>query len=439
MKSQVTHFTAERWSIETPRSGILPANRLLAGMRKLAPEIRSRAGDIEASRRIPPGLVKALKAIGVLRMLMPRSHGGFELDLPTALEILAALSKIDGSVGWTIAITSGGDLFAPLLPRDTYDEVYRNGPDVVLAGSSQPAGTAEATAGGWRVTGRWPFASGCQHADWMVGFCMMSDHGNPLLDEAGAPLVRGFVLPARDWLIEDTWYVAGLRGTGSHHITLRDAFVPAENFLDLMKGEPCVPGPLYRAVRAVLPLLHGSVSVGIAEGAVDELVALANTGHQQLRAPAPMRDSEVFHHELGRIVADLRAAQALLQLQAASHWRHALAGTLRDEALVTQATQTATWIATTCVRVADACFALGGGSALFDASPLQRRLRDLHAAAQHASAQQRDYASAGKLVLSSAPAGAQASATGAVRSAHLRPLPVRREAASVDGARRPEH
>ena len=147
---------------------------------------------------------------------------------------------------------------------------------------------------------------------------------------------------------------------------------------------------------------------------------------------------EAFHHELGRIVADLRAAQALLQLQAASHWRHALAGTLRDEALVTQGTQTATWIATTCVRVADACFALGGGSALYDASPLQRRLRDLHAAAQHAIAQQRNYASAGKLVLSSIPVGANA-AGNAVRPAHLRPLPVRREAASVDGARRPEH
>src|SRR5262249_36730701 len=222
MNSQVTHFTTERWSIETPRSGILSANRLLADIQKLAPEIRSRAGDIEASRRIPPGLVKALKAIGIFRMLMPRSHGGFELDLPAALEILAALSKIDGSVGWTIAIASGGHLFAPLLPGDIYDEVYQSGPGVVLAGSVQPA----ATAGGWGVTGRWPFASGCQHADWMVGFCMMSDHGKPLLDEAGAPLVRGFVLPAQDWLIEDTWYVAGLRGTGSHHITLRDAFVP---------------------------------------------------------------------------------------------------------------------------------------------------------------------------------------------------------------------
>jgi alkylation response protein AidB-like acyl-CoA dehydrogenase len=312
---------------------------------------------------------------------------------------LVALAKIDGSVGWAAAIASGGDLFAPLLPRDTYDEVYRNGPDAIIAGSAQPAGTAEAAAGGWRVSGRWPFASGCQHADWMLGLCIMSEGGKPLPGEGSAPLVRGFVLPARDWVIEDTWYVAGLKGTGSHHIAVRDTPVPPENFFDLANGDPCLPGPLYRGLRQFLPLLHGAVSVGMGEGAVDELVELARTGRQQLRAAVPMRDSELFHGELGRVAAELRAAHAFLQVQAASHWRHARAGTLRDEALVTQGAQMATWLATTCVRIADSCFALGGGSALYETSPLQRRFRDLHAAAQHAIAQQRNYASAGKLLL----------------------------------------
>src|SRR5262249_41845389 len=301
VKSHVTPFPTERWSIDGRRSVSLPAKRLLADIRKLEPQIRPRAGDIEATRRIPPSLVEALKSVGAFRMAMPRSHGGLELDLPAVLEIITALSKIDGSVGWTMAIATGGALSGALRPGDPYDEVYRAGADVVLAGSAHPAGTAEAPAGSWRITGRWPFASGCQHADWMVGLCLMTDRGKPLLDEAGAPMVRGFVLPARDWLIEDTWYVAGLRGTGSHHITLRDAFVPAADSFDLMKGEPCLPGPLYRGVRSLLPLLHASVSVGMAEGAVDELVELANTGRHQLRAPAPMRDSEVFQHELGRI------------------------------------------------------------------------------------------------------------------------------------------
>jgi alkylation response protein AidB-like acyl-CoA dehydrogenase len=273
---------------------------------------------------------------------------------------------------------------------------------MIIAASAQPAGTAEAVAGGWRINGRWPFMSGCQHADWILGFCVVTEGGKPLpgpAGEDGPPMLRGFMLPARDWQIEDTWYVAGLKGTGSHHVALRDRVVPAANFFDLASGVPCLPGPLYQAVQQVLPVTHGAISVGMAEGALDELVELANTGRQQLRAAVPMRDSETFQGELGRVAAELRAARAFLQVQVASHWRHALAGTLKNEALLTQGTQTAIWLAATCVRAADACFALAGSSALYEASPLQRRLRDLHAAAQHAAAQPRHYVSAGKLLL----------------------------------------
>lgn len=375
------------------------AKRLLADIKELAPAITARSTEIEAGRRIPLDLVEALRSIGVFRMFVPQSHGGLEFDLPAGLEIIAALGRIDGSVGWTAMIGNGGSIFAPLLPRETYDQVYRNGPDVIFAGSIQPAGTAEALARGWRVNGRWPFASGCQHADWMVGFCVMTDGGRRILGEGGRPLVRGVVLPARDWQIEDTWHAAGLKGTGSHHIVLKDVVVPATNFLDFEGGVPCLPGPLYQAVPQLLPLLHGANAVGMAEGALDDLLDLADTGRQQFRAAAPMRDSEIFHFELGRIAADLRAACAFHQVQVASHWRNALAGTLKDEALFTQGTQTGIWVATTCVRVADACFTLAGGSAVYDNSPLQRRMRDLHTAAQHATVQQRHYAVAGKTAI----------------------------------------
>ena len=160
--------------------------------------------------------------------------------------------------------------------------------------------------------------------------------------------------------------------------------------------------PLIARLLIFAPIAR-AICVGIAEGSVDELIALANTGRQQLGGLVPMRQSETFQGELGRVAADLRAARALLQVQAASHWGHALAGTLKDEALVMQGKQTATWVAATCVRVTAACFALGGGSALYETSPLQRRLRDIHAAAQHAIAHQRNYVSAGNLLLLNQP------------------------------------
>src|SRR5215813_5307423 len=141
------------------------AKRVLIDIRELTPAIAARAAEIEAERRLPDDVVDVLKAIGVFRLFAPLSHGGLELDLPSGLSIITALARLDGSVGWTAMIGSGGPLLAALLPRPTCDRLYGGGPDVMIAGSTQPVGRAEATEGGWRVAGRWPFASGCCHAD----------------------------------------------------------------------------------------------------------------------------------------------------------------------------------------------------------------------------------------------------------------------------------
>ena len=269
------------------------ASRILADVQALAPEITGRAAEIEAARRIPLDLVEELRSIGIFRALAPRNHGGLELDFPAAMKVLEALCRIDGSVGWIAALGMGSGIFAPLLQREVYDHIYQNGPDVIFA-STQPAGTAEEASGGWRVSGRWPFASGCQHAEWLFGLCIMSKDGKPLpgpLGEDGPPMIRGFVLPARDWQIEDTWHVAGLKGTGSHHISLKDKVIPAANFFDLATGQSCMPGPLYQSVAQLIALLHCPVATGIAQGALEELIELANTGRQQYRATVPMRDS----------------------------------------------------------------------------------------------------------------------------------------------------
>jgi alkylation response protein AidB-like acyl-CoA dehydrogenase len=173
------------------------AKIILSGIKNLEPQLKARVIEFETARRIAPDVIASLKSIGIFRMLAPRSHGGLELDLPTALEIIATIARIDGSLGWTAMIGSGAAIFAPLLPRKTYDDVYRNGPDIIVAGSTQPVGTAEATADGWRVSGRWPFASGCQHADFLLGICVMMKDGKPLspvADEGGPPATFGFAL-----------------------------------------------------------------------------------------------------------------------------------------------------------------------------------------------------------------------------------------------------
>lgn len=370
--------------------------RMLVDVAALGPLIAARAPEIEAGRRIPLDLVEVLRSIGIFRMFVPRSHGGLELSLAQGCKVVEALARIESSVGWVSLIAAGSSLFTSLLPQKTFERIYQDGPDAIIAGSMQPVGTAEAVDGGWRVNGRWPFASGCQHADWILGACLVTRGGVPLPGAAeSAPWMRVCVLPARDWTIDDTWHVAGLKGTGSHHVVLKDALVADAHFFE-MDNASCISGPLYGSVREFLPLFHGAVGLGIAGGALTALVALANGGRRPLNAAVPMKDAEVFHYELGRIEADLRAAQAFHANQLASHWRHACAGTLKgNTAAYLKGVQAGVWVAQACIRVTDACYELGGGSALYESSPLQQRMRDMRAAAQHAAVQQRHYVAVG--------------------------------------------
>ncbi|WP_245296987.1 MULTISPECIES: acyl-CoA dehydrogenase family protein [Rhodomicrobium] len=377
--------------------------RFLADIHALRPRIERGAAEMEKARQLPADVVEGMKEAGVFRMFVPKAHGGFELSPPDAVQAVTALSRLDGSVGWIAAIGGGVGLAASLVSRDLYNRIYGEGPDVIIAGSTQPGGTAEKVAGGWRVNGRWPFASGCRHAEWYMGFCAMSEGGKPLPGAVpGMPLVRGIVLPAGAWEIEDTWHVPGMKGTGSHHVQVRDAFAPETNIFDFEHSESCVPGPLYKVAKAVFPLMQGAVSLGIAEGALDDVVALVKAGRQARWTSAPMRESELFLRELGGIQADLRAARALLERDAEAVWRLALDGTPVGEPHLAQGVQTATWVIATSRRAADACFAAGGSQALYEPSPLQRRMRDIHVAAQHAMIQPRQYVRAGAALLKDA-------------------------------------
>ena len=377
---------------------------VLADVRALADQLKPRSAEFEAARRMAPDVVEQLKEIGVFRMYAPRSYGGLELDFPMTLEIMTALARIDGSVGWVAMIGAGSVPFLSRLPRASFDTHYeRFGPDLIVAGSAAPSGRAEQVPGGYRVSGRWPFASGCQHADVIFSGVVVTKDGSPVPGRLpGLPMIRHIVLPAGDWTIEDTWHVAGLKGTGSCHIRLNDHFVSDADILDF-GGPTCLPGPLYAAPLQLVPIMHGAPAIGLAEGAIDDVVALASSGKTQWGMTTPMRDSQLFQAELGRVEADVRAARALQESCIARVWSRLLAGDLGPPSERAEAAQASAWVTTTCVKAGDALYALGGGSALYEESPLQRRLRDLHAAAQHAAVQPRHYATAGAVRLGHPP------------------------------------
>ncbi|MET0312788.1 MAG: acyl-CoA dehydrogenase family protein, partial [Hansschlegelia sp.] len=222
------------------------ASRLFAEIEALAPEIAAQAGEAEAVRRIPAAIMDRLGAAGLNRASVPESHGGLEFDLPDLVRVVQRLARLDASVGWIAAARVLMPIGLALLPRSRFDEILRGGPDILMNASNQPGGIAEATSDGWRVSGRWPFASGCEESQSSVLNCVLVKDGQPLPGPAaGAPAMRMVLVPRSAIQIEDTWRAMGLRATASHHVVVQDALVPDSDGVDLATARPCLPGPLY--------------------------------------------------------------------------------------------------------------------------------------------------------------------------------------------------
>ncbi|MBV8458326.1 MAG: hypothetical protein JO122_17125, partial [Acetobacteraceae bacterium] len=321
-------------------------------------------------------------------------------DAPSAFRAVTALARLDGSVGWNAMIGHVGGLISFMASPAMCEQVFRDRKDHIFAGSGQPVGTADRVAGGWRVSGVWPFASGCQNAEWIAATCVMREDGSPIdaTDKPG-PMTRTCLVPAENWEIRDTWHALGLRGTGSHHVALTDVFVPDENFFEFPFGTSSAPDHIFGRFPQVLVLAHGAHALGIAEGAIMDLVEVAGGGVKQMFMTTPLAETERFKEGLARFDAELRAARALFEAEITRVWDNPERSTAKDLTGIAEQLQVAIWVASACVRVAEGCFELAGSRAVYDSSPLQRRVRDVRVAAQHVAVHPRNYVAAGAGVL----------------------------------------
>jgi indole-3-acetate monooxygenase len=367
-----------------PATVMNEAQKLLFAVRDMASAINKRAAEIEAARELPADLLNDLIAAGCFRMFVPRSHGGLEVDLGSSLEIFEALARADGSTGWTVMIGAEGVLLLALLPRQRFDTLYADSPDLLIAGSFTPRGEAKVTADGFEVSGHWPFASGCIHSKWLNGNCLVTEDGQPRSGPlANVPETRFVLFPAEQAQILDTWFVSGLRGTGSHDIVVDRIHVSKDDTFEPFFGLPSVPGPLYIAAIPQFSLHIASVSLGIAQHAIDDIIALASNQKRRIFAQATLAETPVFQHNLARAEISLRAARAMLKNEAESFWVGVSAGRVPTMAERVRFSATAAWVAAAATAVVDTCYTAGGGTALYDSSPLQRYLRDIHALTQH--------------------------------------------------------
>jgi alkylation response protein AidB-like acyl-CoA dehydrogenase len=353
-------------------------------LKRLAPLIRDHAAESEAQATLARPVVQAVIEAGFFRQLAPASLGGGEIDPVRWFEVVEAGARIDGSLGWCLFINGATGLIGRTLPEGEAEAIVGN-PKTVLAGSVFPFNKAVAVDGGYRVTGRWPFASGCKHATHLIGLCAVHDGDTPRPGFMGLPDVRIMLAPAAKVQIIDTWDVVGLAATGSHDIVFEDVFVPEVHAIALAPIPPnrYYQGPLYRLpFMTMFSWPMAAVALGIAQHSIDIVGELAQK-KVAAGTTVPLNERPLFHFQLADAVAAVRSARSWLHQAIAELRATAEAGGAADlQARING--QLAASNATRSARAAvELMFLAGGGTAVYRKNDLQRCMRDIHALSQH--------------------------------------------------------
>src|SRR6516164_4385004 len=338
---------------------------LLAAARRLGPLIRDRRDESERDRRLPAIVLSAMHQARLFRMYVPVEYGGLETDPITSMQVVEAVAEADAATAWNLMIGA----------REIYGTT-----DAVVAGGLRPSGIAHAAAGGYRVSGRWAFASGIDHCAWWNGGCVVYENGAPRPTETGTPQTVLVFFPATGGERIDTWDTGGLRGTGSHDYAVRDLFVPAERAF-AFDASPRVPGLLYRLpCQALLDNAMAAIPLGIARTAIDTLIELAATKRPG-RSDQPLAERLTVQAEVGRAEALYRSGRAFLYDSVDESWA---------------AVQAA-------VQAIDLMYTAAGGSSVYTHNLLKRCFRDAHTVTQHVSMNPANYQASGRVILGLGP------------------------------------
>jgi 3-hydroxy-9,10-secoandrosta-1,3,5(10)-triene-9,17-dione monooxygenase len=358
---------------------------LKARARALVPTLRARAVECEELRRIPDTSIGDLHKSGLFRMLQPKRVGGSELPYRALVELGAILAEGCGSTSWVVANLASHHWMLAMWPEQAQNEVWGESPDHLIGSALVfPGGKATAVTDGYVLNGRWPFSSGVDPSQWNFVGGIVHDAKDKPIEQ------RCFLVGANEYRVIDTWYAAGLRGTGSKDIEMKDVFVPADRTLPLAAlvggtapGCAINPAPLYKLpVLGLFAFVVSGVSLGLARGAIGDFT-------QQMHARIATYS--------GRRLADLANLQLKIgEASALADTAEALMLKDCDEAMaITEAgvpttiEQKARWrrngayAASLCTEAVNLLFAATGGGGVYLNQPIQRAFRDAHAANAH--------------------------------------------------------
>jgi alkylation response protein AidB-like acyl-CoA dehydrogenase len=362
------------------------------------------AGDaIERTRRIPVDLLSALHEARLFRMLLPRSVGGDEVTPGTYLAAVEEVARHDASVAWNIFVGNSSALVGAYLDFDVAREIYSDSHTIISWGPPNKH-RAKAVPGGYRVSGRWDFSSGCRAANWMGAHCFVEEEDGSLrLNRFGRPTMRILLCPAEQATLLDTWHTIGLRGTASDSYTFEDVFIPEA--YSSQREDPGLrreTGPLYSFTHTGLYAVGvAGVALGIARAMLDALVELA--ARKAPRGLARMADSPTIQAEVARNEARLGSARAyLLEILADLSARASDAAPMGipDRA---RARLGCTHAIHAAIEVADFTYKHAGVDAIFPGSSFERRFRDMHTLSQQIQSRGAHFEAVGHILLGGDP------------------------------------
>ena len=351
----------------------------------LIPTLEARAAETEGLRRLPDATVADLHAAGLFRLFRPERYGGIEAPFGAFIAVGAALGRGCGSTSWVLNNLVSHNWMLGYWPREAQDAVWGGEPEALVgSGLIFPAGKARRVPGGHRLTGRWPFSSGIDQSAW----CMLA--GMAEAEGGGPPEHRLFVLPAADYAVLDTWDAMGLAGTGSKDVVADAAFVPEHLSVPATvgKGGPhpgsaANPGPLYRLTwYAMFSFVNAATVLGIAQGAIERFTQ-ATRGRLATYTGKGLAELATMQMRIAEAATLADAAETIMLRDCAEAMRMAEAGDPPSILDRTRWRRDGAFAAQMAVKAVDLICAGAGGSAIHEQHPLQRALRDIHAASGH--------------------------------------------------------
>ena len=365
------------------------ATELAAGLDGLAGALAEQRSDFDSNGRLPDDLFEQLARLGLFRLLLPASLGGPELSALEFMDVVEAASALEGTVGWLAGNGGGMARVGAFLPAESAREIFDD-PLAFVVSSTGAVGRAVRVAGGYSVTGRWPFGSGSPHGTWFSPLCAVEE------DEQATGEMIFVLAPRKDVLLHDNWQVSGLCATGSVDFELVEVFVP-DRFAHAFQPQPTQPGTLYRLpTRSIFSWTVATVPLGIAAGAINDFAGVATTNRRS--DSVPLAERELVQSQLGQIQARTAASRAYLRNTMGALLEGVETGTSLEASRVdfrlacTFASQSALW-------AIDLVTEMAGSVAIMRSSTLERRERDARAAAKHIAMSPAAYITGGKLRL----------------------------------------